>query len=276
LRSLRYTKSMKPVLASCPRTDLTAPRSAATSVTSSPNGFTLIELLVVIAIIAILAAMLLPALAAAKEKSMRAVCLNNIRQLTIGTMLYATDNQQKIPPARRSGWEVGRGEDSFTSQVGPEIGRYWTNNYGVKVLDCPNLYPIAEPRGDEVAVWLGYHFLGGHQGTPWGGGLDPWISPQNMTEKPSLVLVADFIHWYTVGQGYAFIPHGKSGAIGTRDPNAPLRAPYVRVINGKPPERFGALGGNVGLLDGSARWKKIQLMGTYQVFSGGAEYKGNW
>ena len=107
LRSLRYTKSMKPVLAFCPRTDLTAPPSAATSASSSPNGFTLIELLVVIAIIAILAAMLLPALAAAKEKSMRAVCLNNIRQLTIGTMLYATDNQQKIPPARRSGCEVG-------------------------------------------------------------------------------------------------------------------------------------------------------------------------
>jgi prepilin-type N-terminal cleavage/methylation domain-containing protein len=242
------------------------------------SGFTLIELLVVIAIIAILASMLLPALAGAKEKSKRTACINNIRQLAIGTMLYGNDNEQKIPNARRTGWEIGRGEDSFTSQVGPELGRYWTNNYGEKVLDCPNLYPIANPRGDEVAMWLGYHFLGGHQGTPWGvgAGLDPWISPQRLTDSPSLVLTADFIHWYTVGPGYAFIPHGKGGAIGTKDPNAPLPAPYLRNINGKPPERFGALGGNVGLMDGSARWKRIQEMGTYQVFSGGSEYKGRW
>jgi prepilin-type N-terminal cleavage/methylation domain-containing protein len=59
------------------------------------QGFTLIELLVVIAIIAILAALLLPALASAKERAKRATCSNNIKQLALTSIMYADDYQNR-------------------------------------------------------------------------------------------------------------------------------------------------------------------------------------
>ncbi|HTL72134.1 MAG TPA: prepilin-type N-terminal cleavage/methylation domain-containing protein [bacterium] len=86
------------------QTTTSTPRRLRPLTNSSPavSGFTLIELLVVIAIIAILAAMLLPALASAKERAKRIQCLNSLKQMGVAIQMYVGDNNSTYPTLKWS------------------------------------------------------------------------------------------------------------------------------------------------------------------------------
>ena len=91
------------------------------------RGFTLIELLVVIAIIALLMAILMPVLHRAREQGMRAVCLSNLKQLTLAWIMYADENDGKIVNGQSGS---ARGSVGSPPYEIPWVGRCWADNYG--------------------------------------------------------------------------------------------------------------------------------------------------
>jgi prepilin-type N-terminal cleavage/methylation domain-containing protein/prepilin-type processing-associated H-X9-DG protein len=213
----------------------------------SKRAFTLIELLVVIAIIAILAAMLLPALAAAKQKAWKTSCTSNLRQIGLGMKMFADDNSEFYPES---------GADIYWNTANPDAT---TNSWMQQIFSCvgnTNVYDC--PGNVQLPVNMRgpfNYFNGCRAAYVAAGGVFAAVKSTAIIFPSAFVLSGD-----TCG-----IPNvtGGEGSGGSFDPLDADKDDYSQncvggVTNGTPYElwQVHSLGQNILFADGHAAWYK--------------------
>jgi hypothetical protein len=190
---------------------------------------------------ALLCTILLPSLTKAREKTIRAVCLSNVKQFATSSTTYAVNNNYKLSPSR----------GKFTST----LGIHFLHGKTVKELDpyvpswkisnCPNHAltntKVHGVKTNQGSVQIGYNYLAAIKVSKLKGSANSWVSPYRLTDENDLVVMVDRLQ--ASKKWVSFVPHT---AIGWRV--------VPKSLWNSNPAAIGSQGANQALLDGSAKW----------------------
>lgn len=209
-------------------------RNKATRIDYRMLNFTLVELLVVISIIAILAALLLPSLNKARDKSRTITCTGNIKQIGSYLSLYVLDNSDFYPhPLLKN--NAGTNNNLWNEAImvnyakAPVVaGEIPTSIWEKSIFKCPSL-----PKSISSGTYVHYGYNYWHLGTKRKdiATYAPWL-PQNITCKPSFIqnpskmlAVVDSVDT-TTGNGYYYVSDSYVGNSLLADPRHDGRKNY--------------------------------------------------
>jgi prepilin-type processing-associated H-X9-DG protein len=242
-------------------------------------GLTLVELMVVVAMTALLSAIMLPALSTAKEKSRRAVCQSNIRQLLQVLEIYADENEQYLPSCGDDkGYyhSIILSDAVFTNLVDMAGGNS-------NILYCPNIAfgsgtNTVPQHMTNIGYVIGYSYLAesiaGSSKSP-----DYTVEPVKLPTSgtPTNALLADANYWTPTSVSPAYFPplmkvapHTAAGAA------MYANSSFTVGFHGNSVASVGAVGGNVGFADGHVFWRTLPLMQTNQASSIPNDAFGAW
>lgn len=231
-----------------------------------PRGFTLVELLAVIAILAVLLMMLAPSMKRVAELTRRATCRSDVHQVLVTLTMYASANESVLPSGKRDLVGSWRGEHCIW--ISDELHDLIVELGGSERLTECRSYTRGFGYQNQYGWVIGYNYLGNH---PRMNELGNFHSPIRMTDRGDLAVWTDLNNWNV---GWTFVAHTASGAAGVRAGGGPH---YPRwQLAGSEPDALGSEGGNVGYLDGSAKWKDIDEMEVHPTSEWPMSYPCLW